>query len=300
MQRLFGFVMILGIAFSFIACKASAKNDNDEPVVTEDSNTKRYANEYLEIIVIKGVERAAYYAASEIDHFNLVVDFEDSSIEDLNVNFDPNDTYSFNIFKDCTVLLKVSGFDSSSNRIAYGSKNVSFTVGNDVSVTVAVDMFTKSSTITVGVQINEPNGGQTTENKWFKYDGNVPNIPLGLTDDSENDTQTGKLENAELYLYYNRDDGLTVAIQAESEQVIELFGGAASTTMKLVTGNVNTYENFTVARWITLSELAAMSPCEAPEVVTEPDKCILIGGEESNNIKIQWKKVRAKIIINKL
>ncbi len=141
---------------------------------------------------------------------------------------------------------------------------------------------------------------KNTENKWFKYDGKVPDIPLGLTDNSENDAQTGKLENAELYLYYNRDDGLTVAIQAESEQVIELFGGAASTTMKLVTGNVNTYENFTVARWITLSELAAMSPCEAPEVVTEPDKCILIGGEESNNIKIQWKKVLANIIINKL
>ena len=141
---------------------------------------------------------------------------------------------------------------------------------------------------------------KNTEGKWFKYEGKVPDIPLGLTDDSENDAQTGKLENAELYLYYNRDDGLTVAIQAESEQVIELFGGAASTTMKLVTGNVNTYENFTVARWITLSELAAMSPCEAPEVVTEPDKCILIGGEESNDIKIQWKKVLANIIINKL
>jgi hypothetical protein len=141
---------------------------------------------------------------------------------------------------------------------------------------------------------------KNTENKWFKYDGEVPDIPLGLTDDSENDAQTGKLENAQLYLYYNRDKGLTVAIQAESEQVIELFGGAASTSMKLVTGNVNTYENFSVTRWITLSELAAMSPSDEPQVVSEPDKCILIGGDESNDIKIQWKKVLANIIISKL
>lgn len=170
MKRLFGFVVILGIAFSFIACKASTKNDNVEPVVIEDSQTERYANEYMEIIITKGGDRAAYYAASEIDHFNLVVDFEDSSIEDLNVNFGPNDAYSFNIFKDCTVSLKVSGFDSSSNRIAYGSKNVSFTVGNDVSVTVAVDMFIKGSTVTVGVEINEPNGNnQTNEIDYTDY-----------------------------------------------------------------------------------------------------------------------------------
>ena len=156
MKRLFGFVVMFGIIVSLIACKVSTKNDDSKPVITEDSKTEKYSNEYLEIVITKGIERAAYYEASEIDHFNLVVDFEDSSIEDLNVNFDPNDIYSFNIFKDCTVSLKVSGFDSSSTRIAYGSRNVSFTVGNDVSVTVAVDMFTKGSTVTVGVEINEP------------------------------------------------------------------------------------------------------------------------------------------------
>ena len=160
MKKLFGFALILGIVLSFIGCKVSTKNDTSESAVKEDLITEKYANEYLEIIVKKGADRAAYYEASEIDHFNLVVDFADASIEDLNVNFGPNDTYSFNIFKDCTVALKVSGFDSSSNRIAYGSKNVSFTVGNDVSVTVAVDMFTKGSTVTIGVEINEPGTGE--------------------------------------------------------------------------------------------------------------------------------------------
>ena len=113
MKKLFGFALILGIVLSFIGCKVSTKNDTSESAVKEDLITEKYANEYLEIIVKKGADRAAYYEASEIDHFNLVVDFADASIEDLNVNFGPNDTYSFNIFKDCTVALKVSGFDSS-------------------------------------------------------------------------------------------------------------------------------------------------------------------------------------------
>ena len=30
MKRLFGFVVIIGIVVSFISCKVSAKNDNDE------------------------------------------------------------------------------------------------------------------------------------------------------------------------------------------------------------------------------------------------------------------------------
>ena len=141
---------------------------------------------------------------------------------------------------------------------------------------------------------------KNTENKWFKYEGDVPDIPLGVTDNSEEDPQAGKLENAELYFYYNRDDGLKVAVQAESTQVIELFGGAASTSVKLVTGSVHTYSDFSTTRWITLTELSAMTACTEPTVVAEPDKCILIGGEESNNIKIQWKKVLANIIINKL
>ncbi len=141
---------------------------------------------------------------------------------------------------------------------------------------------------------------QNTEDRWFKYEGELPAIPLGVSDNSKDDPDTGKLENAEMFMYYNRDAGLKVAIQAESTQVIELFGGAASTSVKLVTGNVNTYEDFSTTRWITITEAVALTPCDAPMVVTEPDKCILIGGEESNNIKIQWKKVLANIIINKL
>ena len=141
---------------------------------------------------------------------------------------------------------------------------------------------------------------KNTEGKWFKYEGEVPDIPLGLTDDSKDDPDTGKLKNAELYLYFDRDNGLTVAIQAESKQTVELFGGAASTELKLITGNVNTYDDFTTSKWIALTEVAPMTACEAPKVYTNPDECLLIGGEESNNIKIQWKKVLANIIINKL
>ena len=62
----------------------------------------------------------------------------------------------------------------------------------------------------------------------FKYEGKVPDIPLGLTDDSENDAQTGKLKNAELYLYYNRDNRQRNSYEKIHQEVFIIFIGASS------------------------------------------------------------------------
>ena len=35
--------------------------------------------------------------------------------------------------------------------------------------------------------------------------------------------------------------------------IVGLFGGAITTDMKLVTGSVHVYEDFTTAKWITLT-----------------------------------------------
>ena len=158
MKKLFGVAMSIGLIFAFISCNDMTK---DVTEASENSNIEKYANDYLEIVITKNSARTVYYDASEIANFNLLVDFDDAGIEDLNANFGPKDTYSFNIFKNCSVSLKLSAIDSSSNKIGYGEKKVRFTVGNDVFVTVAVDMLPKGTTVTVGGEINEPQGDET-------------------------------------------------------------------------------------------------------------------------------------------
>lgn len=139
-----------------------------------------------------------------------------------------------------------------------------------------------------------------TEKIWFKYKGEVPAIPIGAKTDVDENSETGKLENAEIFLYFDRDEGLKVAIQAETTQQVGLFGGAITTDMKLVTGSVHVYEDFTTAKWITLTEFSALEEAEEPKVSSNPDECLIIGGDEANSITIQWKKVLANIIIEKL
>lgn len=141
---------------------------------------------------------------------------------------------------------------------------------------------------------------EKTEKKWFQYKGEVPDIPIGAKTDTNEDTETGKLENAELYLYFDRDEGLTVAIQAETTQQVGLFGGAITTDMKLITGSVHVYDDFTTTKWIALTEFAALKDAEEPKVSSNPDECLIIGGDEANSITVQWKKVLANIILNKL
>ena len=158
MKKLFVVLMSIGLIFAFISCNDMPK---DVTEASENSNIEKYANDYLEIVITKNSARKVYYDAAEITNFNLLVDFDDAGIEDLNANFGPKDTYSFNIFKNCSVLLKLSAVDSSSNKIGYGEKQVSFTVGNDVFVTVAVDMLPKETTVTVGGEINEPQDDET-------------------------------------------------------------------------------------------------------------------------------------------
>lgn len=140
---------VIGLAFGIVAC-SNATNDSNN-----DTTVSTYSNEYLEIIVKKMAARSSYYSSSEIASFTLDVNFNDSSVEDLTVNLAPTDTYSFNIFKDCSVTLEVAGYNSNSKKIAYGTKDFDFTVGKDVAVIVPIDMLVKSSTVTVGFVINE-------------------------------------------------------------------------------------------------------------------------------------------------
>ena len=149
LSKIFPILLVVGLAFGIVACSDATNDSNNETTVST------YSNEYLEIVVKKMSARSSYYSSSEIASFTLDVKFNDSSVEDLTVNLTPTDTYSFNIFKDCSVTLEVTGYNSTSKKIAYGTKSFNFTVGTDVVVIVPIDMLVKSSTVTVGFEINE-------------------------------------------------------------------------------------------------------------------------------------------------
>ena len=149
LSKIFPILLVIGLAFGIVACSDATNDSNNETTVST------YSNEYLEIVVKKMTARSSYYSSSEIASFTLAVKFNDSSVEDLTVNLTPTDTYSFNIFKDCSVTLEVTGYNSTSKKIAYGTKKFNFTVGTDVAVIVPIDMLVKSSTVTVGFEINE-------------------------------------------------------------------------------------------------------------------------------------------------
>ncbi|MBO4858319.1 MAG: SUMF1/EgtB/PvdO family nonheme iron enzyme [Treponema sp.] len=162
--RFFVLSLMLGC---LISC-SDYLNDNSE-------TTLFYSNEYLEIVVKKSSSRSSYYAFSEIATYDLVCSFEDSSIETLTVKLESTDTYSFNVFKDCSVTLDVTGYNAVSKKIAHGSKAVTFTVGNDIVVTVPIDMLEKSTEVTVVI---EPSNKTSDKNFIIK---NIEYIKTGLT-----------------------------------------------------------------------------------------------------------------------
>ena len=146
---------IVGLLAGLVACSNAANGNSFASDM--DANSISYSNEYLELCVQKNPAAAkkVYYSSREIKRFNLVVDFKDSSIQDLSAPLDPTDTYTFNVFKSCSVTIEITGFNVDGKKIAYGEKDFDFTVGNDVSVVVPVDMLIKSSAVTVGIKVND-------------------------------------------------------------------------------------------------------------------------------------------------
>ncbi len=145
-NKLFSILLtLLLISFEVISCNTGTNMPNKE---------RKYSNEYLEVIIKEKNERNAFYKASEIKSYNLTIKFDDPDVENLSVNFGVDETYSFNIFKDCSVELEVSGYNNSNKKIAYGSKKVNFTTGNDIFVLVLVNMLEESTTVTVDIDVN--------------------------------------------------------------------------------------------------------------------------------------------------
>ena len=140
--------------------------------------------------------------------------------------------------------------------------------------------------------------------KWYKYNKGDKQIDIPLVatdaDDSANGDGVGSLKNADIYFMYNVDNGLTVAIQAVTEQNVEVLGGLVTNKMDLVVGSTHVYppESFGKAKWAALWGSGKVTKDSAPKIYTNPKECIDLSTEDGP--KIQWKKFLANYLLNSL
>ena len=138
-------------------------------------------------------------------------------------------------------------------------------------------------------------------NQWYKYDkgDKTFNIPVVASeaDDSENGPESGNLKNADIYLMFNPDAGLTVAIQTVTEQNVEVLGGLVENRMDLVVGSTKTYttEQFGKGKWTALWLSGKLIKDSAPKICTDSNQCINLNSEDGP--KIQWKKFLANYLL---
>lgn len=137
----------------------------------------------------------------------------------------------------------------------------------------------------------------STTNQWYSYARTV-DIPLGITGDEDDAVST--LKDANIYFYFDEEEGLTVAVQAETEESVDILGGLLSQKVDITAGASYQFENFNSATWLTLVALSGCCKCDEPKVVSDPEECLILGGENAKETKVVWKKVLAEIIMNKL
>ena len=143
----------------------------------------------------------------------------------------------------------------------------------------------------------------STHRTWYKYNGD--SMPIPLSDDADAETSETldakkNLEHAEIYVYY--DHGLTVAIQSTSQQEVTI-AGIINTTQDVVIGGTKKYteEEFGSGRWTLLLAAAKFkAQTAAPKIVSDPGDCIIIGGENTKNYKIEWKRFLKQQLIETL
>lgn len=145
---------------------------------------------------------------------------------------------------------------------------------------------------------------EESHDTWFKYTGDTQiDIPLGSDADAdEKSAAAHTLQDVELYLYFDADEGLTVAVQSSYNQNVDVLGGLVTQTVTMYTGGTKTYTDFTALKWDTayMNLQMNLEECDEPEVSAHPEKCLILAGDDAKDCKIQWKKVLANILLQKL
>lgn len=141
-----------------------------------------------------------------------------------------------------------------------------------------------------------------THNQWYKYKSDkeidIPVLAGSVADEDNTAESSQKLKNAEIYFYYDSNDGLLAAIQSKTEQEVEMLHGLYKQNMVIPMGATKqfTKEQFGTAKWTSLTLAIKLEKCDAPEIVSNPDGCILLGSKD-NEPKIQWKKFLANYLL---
>ena len=141
-----------------------------------------------------------------------------------------------------------------------------------------------------------------THNTWYKYKTDrtidIPVLAGSEADDDNTAESANKLKDAEIYFYYDSNEGLLVAIQSKTEQKIEMLNGLYQQDMVIPMGATKqfTKEQFGTAKWTSLTLAIKLEKTSAPEIVSNPKGCIVLGNE-SNQPKIQWKKFLANYLL---
>ncbi len=136
-----------------------------------------------------------------------------------------------------------------------------------------------------------------TYDQWYKYNGTL-DIPLGQ--DEESADTIGTLENAEFYIYFNEDEGLTVAVQTTKEENVSVLGGLVQYPMETIFGSVKNFDTskFGATSWSGLMILGNFKKSSEPAVVSGGAGVVKLENILENGI--QWKKVLKRKLIERV
>ena len=139
---------------------------------------------------------------------------------------------------------------------------------------------------------------ESSYNQWYQYKGETNfSIPLGTEDD---DTEPVKsLENADIFVYFTTEDGLTVAVQTTSEQDVSLFNNLITKTETVYIGGTKQYDKgkFGAGKWTAMLATGKFEKCDEPVIVSGNGNCLVLTGENKSDVQIQWKKFFANYFL---
>ncbi len=138
-----------------------------------------------------------------------------------------------------------------------------------------------------------------TYNQWYVCEKTL-SIPLTKEND---ESYTGSLSAAEVYVKYNPDTGIKVAVQSTSNQDVQMFNGLISTNQTVYVGGTKEFNSseYDSWKWVALMGSGYFEEADEPVISSGNGTCLqLVGDNGSGNITIQWQKVLRDYLIDLL
>ncbi len=145
----------------------------------------------------------------------------------------------------------------------------------------------------------------STHNTWYKYKSDKQiDIPVLSASEEDNDSaaeSSNKLKDAQIYFYFDSNNGLLVAIQSETKQTVSILNGLYQQEQTLIMGSTKqfTKDQFDTNKWSAFVLGVKLEKTNEPEISAHPDRCIVLGSDQ-NKPKIQWKKFLANYLLGHL